>query len=577
MSNQTGALQHLVQREKDTLQALQVLLARLDANDEDMRLYSDALADFDGAFLLVITGEFNAGKSTLINALLAHDVMPSGVTPTTDAITVLTWGEESTEFASGSGVIRRSEPIPLLQSIALVDTPGTNAILRHHQELTEKYVPRADLVLFVTSADRPFTESEREFLELIASWGKKVIVVVNKIDILESEQDKEQVLSYVAEHAKRTLGETVPVFPVAARRAFQAVSSGDTNEREASGLAALESAIESRLSTERLALKLMNPVGVAKKLTEKYSGELSNRLELLQTDERTLEELERQRSHFAKDLRTGLMFYINELNEVINGIERRGHEFFDENIRFRRITKLVDTKRTKREFEETVLGRAEDEIDATLRRLVDWFIDRNIQFWEDVTEFVNTRRQADYANVIGEVGGRFQYNREEIIRSLQASTETSLKRFDHSTAARQLADRLQGAVVTTGILNVGGIGLSAAMVAFISTAALDITGIAIGATMIGLGFLVIPRQRERARRELSQKLAELKTSLAEGLQAQFDQELGDANQRLDAALSPYTRFISSQLEHIRNLITELETTQNTLETLTADIHAITKK
>lgn len=539
-----------------------------------MQLYTDALTHFDGAFLLVITGEFNAGKSTLINALLRAPVMASGVTPTTDAITVLSWGAEASEFAAGNGVIERREPIEMLRSVALVDTPGTNAILQHHQELTEKYVPRADLVLFVTSADRPFTESERGFLELIASWGKKVIVVVNKIDILETDHDREQVLTFVAEHAKRTLGEAVPVYAVAARKARTLQEADAAADLAATGVPALEDAIASRLSTERLALKLMNPIGIAKKLSDKYAEQLSNRLELLNADERTLEELARQREFFAKDLRTGLKYYVNELNDIIGGIERRGHEFFDENIRFRRITKLLDTERTKREFAQTVIGQAEHEIDAALRRLVDWFIDRNVQFWEEMMDFVNTRRQDDEAHVIGEVGGRFQYNREELVRSLQASTEASLQRFDREAEARELAGRLQSAVVQTGILNVSGIGLSAAVLAFISSAALDITGIALGATMVGLGFLVIPRQRERARRELSEKLAELRTSLAAGLDEQFEQELGDASQRLDAALSPYTRFVSSQLTHIRELRSQLRTQQEQLTNLAQEIQQL---
>ncbi len=80
-------------------------------------------------------------------------------------------------------------PVEWLRDINIVDTPGTNAVIRRHQEITEDFVPRADLVLFVTSADRPFSESERAFIERIREWGKKVVFVVNKIDILETPAD----------------------------------------------------------------------------------------------------------------------------------------------------------------------------------------------------------------------------------------------------------------------------------------------------------------------------------------------------------------------------------------------------
>src|SRR5690606_24120905 len=125
---------------------------------------------------------------------------------------------------------RSSDLAPLLEDIALVDTPGTNAIIQRHQELTERFVPRADLLLFVTSADRPFTESERRFLELIASWGRKVVMVVNKVDILDTDEQRREVERYVRDHARETLGVTPDVFLVSAKRAERAREAGDDAE-----------------------------------------------------------------------------------------------------------------------------------------------------------------------------------------------------------------------------------------------------------------------------------------------------------------------------------------------------------
>ena len=83
-------------------------------------------------------------------------------------------------------------PSAFLKDTAIVDTPGTNAVLRHHEQLTGEFIPRSDFILFVTSADRPFTESERIFLELIRDWGKKVLIVLNKVDLLEDRDEKVQ-------------------------------------------------------------------------------------------------------------------------------------------------------------------------------------------------------------------------------------------------------------------------------------------------------------------------------------------------------------------------------------------------
>jgi predicted GTPase len=110
-------------------------------------------------FLVVVAGEFNAGKSSLINAILGSTVMPEGATPTTDADTELRYAPEALALSQRPGWVVRALPVPLLQRLSIVDTPGTNAVLRHHEALTRDIVPRADVVLFATSADRPFSET----------------------------------------------------------------------------------------------------------------------------------------------------------------------------------------------------------------------------------------------------------------------------------------------------------------------------------------------------------------------------------------------------------------------------------
>lgn len=94
-----------------------------------------------------------------------------GVTPTTSQVNVLRYGKDHAEHAglrpTGEKDPNLKEvdlPVEWLKQISLVDTPGTNAVISEHQQITETFVPRSDMVLFVTSCDRAFTESERIFL-----------------------------------------------------------------------------------------------------------------------------------------------------------------------------------------------------------------------------------------------------------------------------------------------------------------------------------------------------------------------------------------------------------------------------
>ncbi|HSJ57925.1 MAG TPA: dynamin family protein, partial [Anaerolineae bacterium] len=178
----------LLKDEKNALQRLQAVLAGFDVEPEDQRTLHKSIQQLDSLFMLVIVGEFNSGKSAFINALLGDRFLAEGVTPTTDRIYVLEYGPTSEREVGDEGVVSLTYPADFLQQISIVDTPGTNAIIRRHEQLTQEFVPRSDLVIFVTSADRPFTESERAFMERIREWGKKVIVVLNKIDLLEDDE-----------------------------------------------------------------------------------------------------------------------------------------------------------------------------------------------------------------------------------------------------------------------------------------------------------------------------------------------------------------------------------------------------
>ena len=157
-------------------------------------------------FLLVIVGEFNAGKSAVINALLGDRFLAEGVVPTTSQLHLLRYGPTLEKSINEQGIIVFSLPVEWLQEVNLVDTPGADPVIRQHEAITEHFVPRSDLVLFVTSADRPFSESERAFLERIRKWGKKIVVILNKFDLLQPDEECEQVLEFVKVNGRGLIG-----------------------------------------------------------------------------------------------------------------------------------------------------------------------------------------------------------------------------------------------------------------------------------------------------------------------------------------------------------------------------------
>src|SRR5215207_3407850 len=240
-----------LREEKEALSEIRLALAGIDVPRESLTTLQEAILQLDELFLLVVVGEFNAGKSALVNALLGEKVLPEGATPTTSRVTLVKWGEKAGEQVVDENFSIYTHPLPLLKELNIVDTPGTNAVIRYHERLTEEFVPRSDLVLFTTSADHPLTESERQFLERILAWGKKVVFALNKADIIENDSALQEVRSFVLKHATLLLQDTPEFFPVSARLAQRALNVSDTRIRDqlraASGLDALEQYINSTL------------------------------------------------------------------------------------------------------------------------------------------------------------------------------------------------------------------------------------------------------------------------------------------------------------------------------------------
>ncbi|MEO8288367.1 MAG: dynamin family protein, partial [Chloroflexota bacterium] len=219
--------------ERETLRSLLAAIEPLEPSADDQAALRQADLDLEELFLLVVVGEFNAGKSAFINALLGEEVLPEGVTPTTATINLLRYGPQPTVRQPEDFVTERTYPADFLSEISIVDTPGTNAIIRQHEQLTRTFVPRSDLVLFITSADRPFTESERGFMETIREWGKKIVLILNKIDLLGSQADLDRVTHFIEENSVVLLGQKPEIFPVSARLAKRARASDNFAERDA--------------------------------------------------------------------------------------------------------------------------------------------------------------------------------------------------------------------------------------------------------------------------------------------------------------------------------------------------------
>jgi GTP-binding protein EngB required for normal cell division len=535
-------------------------LARL-ATDDDARTLSGAIVQLDDVFLLVVVGEFNAGKSAFINALVGERVLEEGVTPTTSRIHLLRHGEQITSELSPSGVQVVMAPVDLLRDIHIVDTPGTNAIMREHEQLTGDFVPRSDLVLFVTSSDRPFTETERLFLERIRDWGKKIVLIVNKVDIFERPEDLGDVVEFVRRAATQLLGTTPEIFPVSARLAWRA-KHGEPFHWAASRFEPLERYVRDTLdNASRFKLKLANALGVGDALARRYLSVAGERVALLGDDVAALDDVERQLAVAREDRARGFELRMTGVEKVLLEMEARGHQYFEDMLRISRVVDLLNRARVQREFEERVVADAPQQVERRVAELIDWLVDQDYTQWQAVTARLTARRRQHGDRVLdSDDVGSFVGDRARLLDSVGRAAQRVVDSYDRRRESEAIADAARLSVAATAAVGAGALGLGAIVSAVAMTAAADATGVLMASVLAAIGFLILPARRRRARTDLREKMVALRERLAGALRAEFEQAQERSALRLSDAIAPYSRFVRAEQtrwEGLRSTLTAL--------------------
>ena len=552
---------------------LRETLALAPATDADAKTLAAAVAQLDDFFLLVIVGEFNAGKSAFVNALVGEKLLEEGVTPTTSRIHVLRYGDQHASESAPSGVRVVKAPVDLLRDIHIVDTPGTNAVIREHEQLTNDFVPRSDLVLFVTSSDRPFTESERQFLETIRDWGKKILLVVNKVDILEQPHQVEEVRSFVRDAATRLLDMTPEIFMVSARLAWRA-KHGEPTAWTASGFEPLERYVRETLDDQnRFRLKLANPLGVAGALARRYHAAADERVALLADDVSGLADIERQLTLYRDDLAHGFELRMTGIEKVLLELEARGHQYFEDTLRLGRIFDLINRARIEREFADRVIADAPQQVERRVADLIDWLVEQDFAQWQAVTARLADKQRQHGDRVLASASiGSFALDRSRLLESVGGEAQRVVDSYDRRRESQAIADNARVAVAATAAAGASALGLGAIVTAAATTAAADVTGIVMASVLAAVGFLILPARRRQARTELRTKISELRERLVGALRAEFERAQERSSQRLSDAIAPYARFVRAEQTRWLELQGRVTAIRQRISALSAEIN-----
>ena len=545
-------------------------LANADGSRADLERLVQLLTEMDELFLLVVAGEYNAGKSTFINALLGDEVFAMGDLPTTRVISILRHGEPGPPEAAGEHTRIYRYPLDVLRDLEIVDTPGTNSIERMEEEITRGFVPRADLVLFVTSLLQPLTASELDFLGHIREWGKKVIFVVNGVDRRNSDEQLGRVREYLEREITARLGGPAPAtYFVSALRGLRrkvAAKHGDAGAPlpPPDALDQFDELerylIETLRETERVRLKLLSPLGVLRHVLDRNRTAIATRREVVQEDGRVLRTVRDQLDAYTSEMRTDSERYLLELRASLGEVERRGRGWLERNIRVGNINLLRNRDAVENRFRNEVVAEAPREIEDVVHRMVDWTVRRNLKLWTAVFAELDahTARLRASGALAAHADSEFQYNREELFARLRQPIERRLGDFNAEAEAREVVDSMREAVTQAFGVNVLALGLGAVLVAVFTTAALDVTGVLTATLFAIAGWLIIPARRRQLIRDLEQKIAKLSTDLSTLLAGKFQEQLARYEQQLLEVIQPYERFLETERTKLERAHTELD-------------------
>lgn len=240
-------------------------------------------------FKLAVLGQFKRGKSSLMNAVLGRQLLPTGILPLTSVVTTVQYGPAAKAIIEKEGLLLPKEiafaelpqyitekgnpsnvqkvkkamlelPLAFLRrGVQFIDTPGIGSAIAANTAATYDFLPQCDGAIFVTGADAPLNSTELSFLQEVVAYAPQIFFVINKIDTVPAAQ-RTELGEFCAAAVERTLGRAQSIFAVSAQQGLEAKLTEDSAEYAVSGIKSFEEALASFLATQRSRIVLLKLV-----------------------------------------------------------------------------------------------------------------------------------------------------------------------------------------------------------------------------------------------------------------------------------------------------------------------------
>jgi hypothetical protein len=263
-----------------------------------------------------------------------------------------------------------------------------------------------------------------------------------------------------------------------------------------------------------------------------------------------------------------------EVENIFFEMEQRGDEFFEERFRLARVFDLFKKERLQADFEREVVAEVPEQVEHKVDELIDWLVESDLRQWKAVTGYLADRQQEHKGRIVGAgLSADFMIDRSRLLDAIGREAERVVKTYDKDYETEKIALDAQNAVATSLALEIGAVGLGTLITALASTMAADVTGIITASLVAVLGLFIIPASRRKAKRDLHDRLAELRTNLVATLSREFTKELDRSMERIEGAIAPYSRFVRAETAHTEAILTTLKTKQMEIADLWTEIES----
>jgi small GTP-binding protein len=514
------------------------------------------LTDIREPLLFVVVGEVKAGKSSLLNALFGQEFAKVDVLPATDRVYIFRHGEQEKSVEISPQLTERYLPISFLHDFNVVDTPGTNTMVAEHQTITEGFVPRADIVLFVFSVVNPWSQSAWDLLNFVQKkWLKNVVFVLQQADLREG-SEIEIIQRHLQDTAMQKLGFAPPVFAVSARQALLARTTGRDKELlwQESGFGPLEDQIN-RMVTESgvRILKLQSTARTAGVILQEIADEIDGAVETILRDEKHL-----ARVHEVVQVRKDQT--LRQVAGFLRGVEqacrecaREGTRLLEEKLSFWRTWRLVwSREQWQHEFQTEVEAKLQKTVGPQVENAIQLMETDLRSLWPQLQDTIEAHFASEGKSRMRKAAPDFARQRRELLQGIQLTlVERVAGKGVEEQLARMFRETAAWLRLPVGVAAAGGI--VTVIVAMSSAAVADVTGV-LAASAAVIGTIVAFTQRRKILAAYDKEMEKKRGELTHAIEEQMKHAIDLFYKEISVAFAPLTAFCTTERKRYEPLL-----------------------